>query len=103
MKFLRWQDDSFWSENGHILTWDKLEHFIREFLLILLNVFIIKINMLNWVIVVELFGIAWEMKDGLFPYGNERSNPGRLIEGFSFKDLIANQAGIITGLLILWL
>lgn len=100
MKILPFNEDSFLSTNGTLLPFDKLEHFLREFFLILLNPMFLKIDMTGWIIAVVAFGILWEVKDGYFAWGNRETNPDRMIEGFSFKDLIADWFGIAAGLLV---
>jgi len=97
IKFLPWHLDKWLSQQGSLLVYDKLEHF----LLALIGVFIFN-RVFKWslrtsIIVALLLGIGWEIKDGVLPYDWERG----LIQGFSWKDLIADAAGIITGVTLI--
>ena len=93
MKFLKWKDDKFFSKNGSILPYDKLEHLFREAIISIILAYFGVTLIASWILV-QAFGIAWEIKDGLIPYKDD------LIEGFSWKDLIANNVGLIVGNLI---
>jgi hypothetical protein len=84
MKFLAWNEDEWLSKHGSVLPYDKLEHFILAFA---------GCQFLP-VIVVAVVSIAWEIKDGLLPYDDVH------IQGFSWKDLIADFAGIALAMLI---
>lgn len=100
VKFLPWSEDKWLSKNGHLFTYDKAEHALREFLLVYI-LFGIRhflsivpgweIHALWVILIIELAGIGWEIKDGLVPYD------GVHIEGFSWKDLIANNIGLLVG------
>jgi hypothetical protein len=92
MKFLKWTDDKWLSRNGNVLPYDKLEHLLLNALGILILAYWIGLSVLASLIILELLGIAWEIKDGLIPY-NDKGN----IEGFSWKDLIANNVGLLMG------
>lgn len=93
MIFLDWKKDSWFSKNGSLLVYDKLEHS----LLGIIGAFILQFFFADWLLLLIGFIAAflWEIKDGLLPY-DEQGN----IEGFSWKDLLAGIAGIIIGLLI---
>lgn len=92
MKFLDWRDDRWLSRNGNILPYDKLEHFLSYALAMFILIYWIELSPITSLIILELLGIAWEIKDGLVPY-NDKGN----IEGFSWKDLIANNVGLLIG------
>ena len=66
----------------------------------MINFLFFKVGILTWFLIVEVFGFFWEVKDGILPFGNNETNPDGLVEGFSFKDLIANQIGILLAVLI---
>lgn len=93
MIFLDWKKDSWFSRNGSILVYDKLEHFFIG----IIGSFILHFFFADWLLLLIGFIAAflWEIKDGLLPY-DEQGN----IEGFSWKDLLAGIAGIVIGLLI---
>ncbi len=79
MKFLPWKQDKWLSKQGSILPYDKLEHFI----LALIGAYFLPY------LAVAVISVLWEIKDGVVPYDDEGH-----IQGFSFKDLIADFAGI---------
>lgn len=97
IKFLPWHLDKWLSQQGSLLPYDKLEHFLLAFI----GIFIFN-RVFNWsiktgIIVALLLGIGWEIKDGILPYDWERG----LIQGFSWKDLIADVTGIFTGVIFI--
>lgn len=94
MKFLKWSDDKWLSKNSSILPYDKLEHLILGALGMFIGIYWIGFSVLTSLIILEILGIAWEIKDGLVPY-NKKGN----IEGFSWKDLIADNVGFLVGYL----
>ena len=110
MKFLPWQEDLWLSKQGNFLTFDKLEHLLIALVgLILLHSFapllqqlpivgfIFPTSLLWQMMFIRLLGISREIYDGLFPYDRKRN----LVQGWSWKDLIANEAGIsLAGVLI---
>jgi len=82
------KNDKWWSKNGDLITFDKLEHIIRE---AVLTAFLALLGAPVWLafILIEAFGFGWEIRNGTKPY-----NPAGDIEGFSWLDIIANQIGI---------
>lgn len=90
-KYKPWSLDKWDSTSGTILKYDKLEHLILAAILFWFwNVMPIA----SWcAIVITLWiGFVWEVKDGIKAY-----NPAGDIEGFSWKDFIANAVGIFLG------
>ncbi|KPJ96627.1 MAG: hypothetical protein AMJ53_00070 [Gammaproteobacteria bacterium SG8_11] len=96
MKFLGWTDDKWLSKNGSIIQYDKLEHLLLAAFGSILGIFIFNFPILPVILVLEILGILWEIKDGVVPYDKEKG----LIEGFSWKDFIADNAGILLGLIV---
>jgi hypothetical protein len=96
MKFLNWSNDKWLSKNGSILPYDKLEHFLLAIFGVILGIFIFNFPIFPVVLVLEILAILWEIKDGIVPYDKEKG----LMEGFSWKDLIADNMGILLGILI---
>lgn len=88
MKFLPWKDDDWFSRNGCFVPYDKAEHFLRETFTMFIGLFVLSIDTVLWILIVEVFGILYEMYNGYVPPINGK------VEGFSWKDLIANNAGI---------
>lgn len=91
MKFLKWSEDKWLSKNGTILPFDKLEHLLLCAFGLLICIYVIGLSLVQSLIILELLGIGWEVKDGLVP-----TNTGN-IEGFSWKDLISDNAGFLAG------
>lgn len=56
---------------------------------------LIGLSLATSLIILEILGIGWEIKDGLVPYGQMGK-----IDGFSWKDLIADNVGFLLGFLI---
>jgi hypothetical protein len=90
MKFKKWSDDKWLSRNGSILPYDKLEHFLLGALGIFICIYWIGFSLLTSFVIMEILGIVWEIKDSLVPYDKEGN-----IEGFSGKDLIADNFGLL--------
>jgi len=93
MKFLPWNKDKWNSEQGSFIKYDKVEHMLLGFIGLSATLFIggrLWLNLLMWIVI----GISWEMKDGLFTYD------GTHIQGFSWKDLIADCFGFIAAIII---
>lgn len=88
MKFIPWQEDKWLSREGTLIPFDKLEHFLLGVLWALVAILLLGIHPGIVMIIGLIAGIGWEIKDGLFSHG------------FSWKDLIADIAGIGTGYLI---
>lgn len=87
MKFLPWKDDHWNSRNGHVIRYDKIEHFLGS---VILTAICAKLFGPGYGSVLAFVcGILWEVKDGYVPYD------GKHIEGFSWKDLIADAAGVV--------
>lgn len=110
MKFLPWQEDLWLSKQGNFLIFDKLEHLLIALtglmLLHLLAPHLQQIPLVNLIFPTSLFwqmmfirllGISREIRDGLFPYDRKRN----LVQGWSWKDLIANEAGLWIALIII--
>jgi len=92
MKFLPWSEDYWLSTEGKLLPWDKLEHFAAAFLGVWLGISLLGVDRELVLYLAIVAGVAWEIKDGLVPYSDEG-----LIQGFSWKDLIADAVGIAAG------
>ena len=88
MKFIPWNEDMWLSKEGSILKYDKLEHFLAAFLTVFAGILLLHINPMAMVLIAVIVGVGWEIKDGFFSHG------------FSWKDLIADFAGIGIGYLI---
>jgi len=84
-KFLAWNQDEWFSTQGSILKYDKLEHLLLSVIGVLICVYLFKFELLFSLAIIFLLGIAWEIKDGLIKNG----------QGFSRKDLIADFVGIM--------
>lgn len=91
--FKPWHKDKWLSKSGTVIKYDKLEHLI---LATLLFWFWNAMPILWWCAagITWWIGFVWEVKDGIHAYD------GINVEGFSWKDLIANTAGIALGYLI---
>ena len=86
MKILPWNQDKWDSRQGSVLSWDKLEHFIRDFVILL--ALLIVFGFSPWVFAVwAAWIILYEVKDGIVPYD------GKHIQGFSIKDALAGFIG----------
>lgn len=88
MKFIPWNEDKWLSREGSILQYDKLEHFLAALLGVIAGILLLNINLMVMVVIAVIAGVGWEIKDGFFSHG------------FSWKDLIADFAGIGIGYLI---
>ena len=77
-KYQKWADDEWDSQEGSILKYDKLEHFILGFVGYLITRFFLDLhwNILLW----EVIGTGWEIKDSF-------------VTRFSPKDLAADNYG----------
>lgn len=84
-KFLAWNQDEWFSSQGSILKYDKLEHLLLAVIGVVICVYFLKIEVMLSLSLIFLLGIAWEIKDGLIKNG----------QGFSRKDLIADFVGIL--------
>lgn len=85
MKFIPWKQDNWLSREGTFLPFDKLEHFLSGLLgFLFLTLFFTPLQSFA---IVFVTAALWEVRDGY-------------ITGFSWKDLIAGVAGLMTGLLI---
>ncbi|MGH1361990.1 MAG: hypothetical protein ACRBF0_00445 [Calditrichia bacterium] len=89
MKFLPWSEDHWLSREGKLLPWDKLEHFAIAFLGVFLGILLLGVNVQLVLILAGVAGVAWEIKDGFVAY-----NDAGDIQGFSWKDIVADFAGI---------
>lgn len=94
MKFLPWKEDRWLSKNGSMIVFDKIEHLVGSFILC---------TFISWPFgpwwgagITFGAGLLWEVKDGYYPYDRRTG----AIEGFSWKDIIADVAGVMTGLWI---
>jgi len=89
-KFLSWDKDEWFSTQGTILKFDKLEHLFLAVIGVLILVYLLKFELSLSFALIFLLGITWEIRDGLIKNG----------QGFSKKDLIADFVGIIIAYLI---
>ncbi len=92
-RFLPWSEDDWKSTNGHLLKYDKLEHFLRDLILLLYAALWFGLSGLVLGLWLS-FILLWEVRDGLRPYD------GVNIEGFSIKDVLAGLMGGFTGIII---
>lgn len=88
IKFKEWTKDLWLSTSGSYIPYDKLEHLILAIILGAVLFYLFR-NQPWWVplAVFSLFAIGWEIRDGIVPYREQ------FIEGFSWKDLIADYIG----------
>ena len=98
IKFLPWHLDAWLSRHGEILPFDKLEHFLLALIGIFVFRYLFKWSLRTSVVVALILSVGWEIKDGVLPWDFERG----LIQGFSWKDLIADTAGILLRPLLLF-
>jgi hypothetical protein len=84
-KFLPWKQDQWFSKQGSIIKYDKLEHFLLSVLGVVLLVYIFNLEILFSSALIFMIGIIWEIRDGVIKNG----------QGFSKKDLIADFLGIM--------
>ena len=89
MKIKPWSEDKWFSTSGTIIKYDKVEHLILGFIGLFVTLLLIP-EIGGCIFIWEVIALAWEAKDGFFPYG-----PDGKIEGFSIKDFIADNAGFI--------
>lgn len=100
MKFLDWNKDKWKSTNGTIIRYDKLEHFLLAFIGLLITYMVTyyfeaDLNIYVYEFVVwELIGIGYEIYNGCVAYD------GVHIEGFSSKDLLADNYGFIAAVIV---
>ena len=84
-KFLPWKQDEWFSTQGTIINYDKLEHLLLSVFSVIILVYFLKFEIFLSLAITFLIGITWEIRDGLIKNG----------QGFSRKDLIADFAGIM--------
>lgn len=105
VKYLPWSEDHWTSERGSLLRWDKPEHFLIAALGTISPFLLSKINYLMFLsghyyvaaFFTLIIGFFWERRNGKVPYGKTGK-----IEGFSWKDIIANMAGVLFALGLYW-
>jgi hypothetical protein len=95
MKFLKWSKDHWLSKHGNILVFDKLEHFLFSAVFVIGCVRFLGFDLYSTLALGQVFGVLKEASDGIRPYDGEN------IQGWSWKDLIANNAGFLVAWLIL--
>lgn len=83
-------------------VYDKYMHFIRDFLLVSV---LVHWSLFLGVIVVVLFMVLWEVKDGFLDYRRCPSGvPGYVRwfygDGFSFMDIVAGLVGVVFGVIL---
>ncbi|MFQ5584819.1 MAG: hypothetical protein ACE5GL_10325 [Calditrichia bacterium] len=96
MKILDWNKDKWFSRNGSIIPFDKLEHFLLGLIGMIAGISLLGFSAITTFIFLELVAIGWEMKDGIVPAKG-------YIEGFSLKDLFADNLGFLAGYLLILL
>ena len=98
MKF-RWAHDSWNSQQGTIINYDKIEHALRGLAIIVVAMVI---GLQAPIIFVTAFALLWEIKDGYMDYKRWGWWGG---EGFSWRDLCADIIGacFAYGLIALYL
>ena len=87
MKFIPWRRDEWFSKQGSILPWDKVEHFLLGIIGYLLLFYLIGFDGMQCFTILISAAIVWEIRDGF-------------ITGFSWKDLIAGLSGMTCGFVI---
>ncbi|RLD13217.1 hypothetical protein DRI50_07585 [candidate division KSB1 bacterium] len=95
-RFKRWRQDSFFSRNGTILKFDKLEHFLLGFAGVFVTLLLLKTNSLQIFILVWLvwnvIGLTWEFMQ--FVSRDYFAEP---------KDVLANNIGFLLAGLVYYL
>lgn len=94
MKILDWNKDKWCSRNGSIIPFDKLEHFLLGLIGMIAGISLLGFSAIITFMVLELLAIGWEIKDGIIPTKG-------YIEGFSLKDLFADNLGFLSGYLLI--
>ena len=89
-KFLPWDKDDWFSTQGTILKFDKLEHLLLAILGVLILVYFLKVGIFLSLALIFLLGILWEIRDGIIKKG----------QGFSIMDLIADFVGVMVAYFI---
>lgn len=95
MKFLDWSRDYWTSREGStFIRYDKLEHALLAFVGVLflsaVLPFTTHLPVQACQMIVRAFGVLYEIYNGFVPY----RGGGGMVQGFSWKDLIANEAGL---------
>jgi hypothetical protein len=90
-KFLPWNRDQWFSKQGTLIKYDKLEHLLLAVLGVVLLVYIFDQEILFSSAVIFMIGIIWEIRDGLITNG----------QGFSKKDLISDFIGILSASILI--
>jgi VanZ family protein len=90
--FVSWKDDSFFTKQGSILKYDKLEHAILGFLGMLLTHYLFRLSgiqyyFLAWLIW-NLIGIIWES----YQYLVQK-------QSIQIKDIAANNIGFFLSII----
>lgn len=84
------------SKDGLLIPYDKVEHFLSYFTLtVFLSFFATPAAVFVALLVA---GVVWEIKDAIVSY---RRNPFWGGDGFSWKDLLANLAGMLFGAILI--
>ena len=91
-KFLPWDQDHWFSKQGTIIQYDKLEHFILSVLGVVLLVYVFDQEILFSSALIFMIGIIWEIRDGVIKNG----------QGFSKKDLMADFVGVLAALILFY-
>jgi hypothetical protein len=82
--------DKWTSQNGAVIQYDKLEHFVGSFVLnASIEHYVSQKH--GWKYSIAL-GFVWEIKDALVPYEKYGKLGG---EGFSSKDMLADIGGVV--------
>lgn len=84
------------SKDGLLIPYDKVEHFLSYFALTIFLSFFAGPPAVFVALLVA--GVVWEVKDAIVSY---RRNPFWGGDGFSWKDLLANFAGMLLGALLM--
>lgn len=92
MKFLAWSEDQWFSKEGSLLVYDKLEHFLLAFVGTFITISGLNLHPASVIAVIGVLGILWEVRDGIVV----NQNTG-VVQGFSWKDLFADIFGIVAG------
>ena len=90
-KFLPWDQDEWFSTQGTIIKYNKLEHLLLAVLGVILLVYILNLEIFISLAIIFLIGIIWEIRDGLIKNG----------QGFSRKDLVSDLIGVLISYLII--
>ena len=90
-RWLKWSSDKWFSRQGTVVPFDKIEHAVGSAALAVLLMIFFPVA---WACLIAfVLGILWEIKDGFLHWEKYSWWGG---EGFSWKDLSADFVGVAT-------